>query len=356
MNRELAMQVANAVLYEGYMLYPYRPSAIKNRQRWSFGILYPPAYREVAAGTERSEMHSECLLKLSLPDGNNERKNGAPLRDDGSPTLQIQLRFLHSLARDVAQKTGNGFERVPSLVVDGRLIESWDEGIERSFEISVALVALNKASSKNFGFPGSNQTEPLRDSAGAAIGKIRRTQNEISGTVSVSAEKLRADLFKLKIDITNSSSLPGDPADRDAALQSSLLSAHTILTVTGGEFVSLLDPPGDLRDAVSECKNIGNFPVLVGAEDERDMMLCSPIVLYDYPRIAPESAGDFFDGTEMDEMLTLRVMTLTDDEKSAMLTADDRVRNLLQRTEASAREQLARTHGTIRGMRPAGED
>ena len=65
MNRELAMKIANAVLYEGYMLYPYRPSALKNRQRWSFGILYPPAYPEVTAGTERSKMHSECLVKVA---------------------------------------------------------------------------------------------------------------------------------------------------------------------------------------------------------------------------------------------------------------------------------------------------
>ena len=84
-------------------------------------------------------------------------------------------------------------------------------------------------------------------------------------------------------------------------------------------------------------------------------MLCSPIVLYDYPQIAPESAGDFYDATEMDEMLTLRVMTLTEDEKSEMQAADDHVRDLLQRTEQSAREQLARTHGTIRSMRPLSE-
>ena len=107
---------------------------------------------------------------------------------------------------------------------------------------------------------------------------------------------------------------------------------------------------------VSECKNVGNFPVLVGDQGERDMMLCSPIVLYDYPQIAPESAGDFYDATEMDEMLTLRVMTLTEDEKSEMRRADDRARGLLQRTEESAREQLARTHGAIRSMRPVSEN
>jgi hydrogenase maturation protease len=82
------------------------------------------------------------------------------------------------------------------------------------------------------------------------------------------------------------------------------------------------------------------------------MMLCSPIVLYDYPQIAPESAGDFYDATEMDEMLTLRVMTLTDEEKTEVRNSDERVRDLLQRTEETAREQLMRTHGTIRGLRP----
>jgi hydrogenase maturation protease len=102
------------------------------------------------------------------------------------------------------------------------------------------------------------------------------------------------------------------------------------------------------------CQNDGNFPVLAGDEKDRDMLLCSPIVLYDYPKIAPESAGDFYDATEMDEMLTLRVMTLTDQEKNEMGEADDRVRNLLRRTEESAREQLMKTHGTIRGMRPTG--
>ncbi len=98
--------------------------------------------------------------------------------------------------------------------------------------------------------------------------------------------------------------------------------------------------------------NVGNFPALVGEEGDRDMMLCSPIVLYDYPQIAPESAGDFYDATEMDEMLTLRVMTLTEEEKTEMRSSDDRVRDFLQRTEETAREQLMRTHGTIRGLRP----
>ena len=93
----------------------------------------------------------------------------------------------------------------------------------------------------------------------------------------------------------------------------------------------------------------------VGEADERTAMLCSPILLYDYPQVAPESAGDFFDSTEMDEMLTLRVLTLTDEEKAQLRGGDDRVRQMLERTEATAREQLQRTHGAIRSLRPAEE-
>jgi hypothetical protein len=157
--------------------------------------------------------------------------------------------------------------------------------------------------------------------------------------------------MKLCIDVLNTTSAPED-VSRDAALMRSLLSAHSILSVSGGEFVSLLDPPEQFKSDAGACRNVGNFPVLVGDEHARNMLLCSPILLYDYPKIAPESAGDFFDGTEMDEMLTLRVMTLTDEEKSELLGGDDRVRELLQRTEMSAREQLARTHGAIRSMSP----
>lgn len=302
MNRELAMKIANAVLYEGYMLYPYRPSAIKNRQRWSFGILYPPAYHEVAAGTERSAMHSECLVKITE-----------------EARLHIQLRFLHLGIIETA--------------------EGGDESSERSVELEIP-----------FHRKWMSTPQELPYHFASALAK-----HEACGTISVAVTLIQEDVLKLTINVSNTSTLAGDPHDREAALLTSLLSAHTLLSVTSGEFVSLLDPPDDLRDAANHCQNIGNFPVLVGAQGERDMMLCSPIVLYDYPQIAPESAGEFFDSTEMDEMLTLRVMTLTDEEKEQMRAASNRTRELLQRTEAGAREQLMRTHGTIRSLRPVSE-
>ena len=313
MNRDLARGVANVVLYEGYMLYPYRRSAIKNQQRWSFGILYPPAFEEVQSGTERSVMHSECLLEMKNCDAE----------------LEVELRFLHLV------QIGNDRE----------------EGIERSIEFRMPLPG--EWHTVPFAFPASSNLMSIEDDSGRSVETVKRTHQDVTGTVTVLSESIANGVIKLTIEVINETRSVSTGLDRNSALQRSLLSAHTILSVSRGEFISLIDPPEHLRDAVSQCKNRGNFPVLVGEEGERDMMLCSPIVLYDYPQIAPESAGDFYDATEMDEMLTLRVMTLTENEKSEMRNSDDRVRDLLQRTEGTAREQLMRTHGTIRGLRPS---
>jgi hydrogenase maturation protease len=94
----------------------------------------------------------------------------------------------------------------------------------------------------------------------------------------------------------------------------------------------------------------------VGEEGERDAMLSSPIILYDYPQIAPESPGNLFDGTEIDEILALRILTLTDDEKREMQHADARSRQILERTEALPAEHFMKLHGVLRGLRPASEE
>jgi hypothetical protein len=332
-NRELALKVADAVLYEGYMLYPYRTSALKNRQRWSFGILYPPAYAEVQSGTERSQMHTECLLRAAT-----------------DASLLVELRFLDLMARQIYRSIANDREAGPSLSVDGQLDERWDEGVARTTEFEVAIAAAPQIF--EFTFPASATTNLLNDAQGNTAGSIERIQKELRGTISVSSKKIRGKLWKLSIDVSNETEFHGDPRDRDASLQHSLLSAHTILTAKGGEFASLLDPPESLQQESRSCVNVGNFPVLIGNEDERDMLLCSPIILYDYPQVAPESSGDFYDATEIDEMLTLRVMTLSEEEKNEMRRADDRTRAVLERTEQTAREQLARTHGIMRNPTP----
>ena len=90
--------------------------------------------------------------------------------------------------------------------------------------------------------------------------------------------------------------------------------------------------------------------MLVGESGRRDTMLGSPIILYDYPQIAPESAGDLFDSTEIDEILTLRILTLTDEEKDEMRRSDERARRILERLESSPPEHLLELHGRISTM------
>jgi hydrogenase maturation protease len=134
-----------------------------------------------------------------------------------------------------------------------------------------------------------------------------------------------------------------------------MVATHTMLRVEQGEFVSLTDPPAPLQQAAAACRNIGTWPVLAGDPQSRDTMLSSPIIVSDYPSVAPESPGDFFDGTEMDEMLSLRILTLTDEEKREMRDAGEQARRLLERTEASTAEELLRLHGALRPVRLPGE-
>jgi len=334
MNRELALNVADAVLYEGYMLYPYRPSALKNQQRWSFGILYPPAYEEVNAGTERSVLHSECLLE-----GLSETH------------LHLELRFLRAMPNKVSQGVPRNIESPKIQLVDETSIEGRPPVTAESLEFAMPAECEHYF---QFRLDGSD-LDQFSAIASETPGTLSRETDQLTGVVSVSAKVIADNLRRLTIEIRNTTVLPLN-SDRNSALLSSLLSAHAILSVTGGEFVSLLDPPEVFKEAAADCRNIGNFPVLVGTPGERDMLLVSPIILYDYPQVAPESVGDFYDATEMDEMLTLRVMTLTDTEKTEMQNADDRLRSLLQRTEQSAREQLSRTHGAMRSLRPVSEE
>jgi hydrogenase maturation protease len=170
--------------------------------------------------------------------------------------------------------------------------------------------------------------------------------------LTIGAQMLEDGACKLRIEVQNTTPLPsGAEAMREEALPLSLVSAHLVLGVTNGEFVSLLDPAEAYRASAAACSNTGVFPVLAGEEPDRRMMLCSPIILYDYPKIAPESAGDFFDGTEMDEMLTLRVLTLTDAEKEEMRSGDPRARRILERTESLTEDAMLKAHGVIRGLR-----
>jgi hypothetical protein len=176
------------------------------------------------------------------------------------------------------------------------------------------------------------------------------------GRLTLSAQTVRPGLYRLRASFANES--PAEAVEsfsRRMVQDVALTSAHLMLAVEGSSFVSLLEPQAAFELETKACAQDGVFPVLAGEAGDRTRVLCSPIILYDYPEIAPESAGNFFDGTEMDEMLALRVLTLTDDEKEEMRRSDPHARAILERTEMLPDQQLARVHGAVRGLRRATE-
>jgi hypothetical protein len=352
MNRPLIDQIASAVLYEGYMLYPYRPS-VKNRQRWTFGGLYPEAYSKSTEGVDACAMQTECLV----------------LGGSGT-TIHVSVRFLQLVARLVGAYTSPprdwpedgefSFQMVESLRVGDVVHHAWQEAVEHKINLvdSNLLALVAQPHRLEFRLPSGESREPLRDADGAIVGLLIREHRSIEGSVELSAVAVGEGTFRLSVKVLNQTPWKAEAtnATRDEALMHSLVSTHTILGVSDGEFVSMIDPPDPLRALAAECRNTGTWPVLVGAEGEKDTLLSAPIILYDYPQIAPESPGDLFDSTEIDEILTLRIMTLTEDEKRSMSAVDKRARALLERTESLGRDQLLELHGTVRGLRPLGGD
>ncbi|HEY5953173.1 MAG TPA: hypothetical protein VIT18_02345 [Terrimicrobiaceae bacterium] len=347
MNRALVDAIVSAVLYEGYILYPYRASAKKNRQRFTFGRVYPEAYSVAQNGAEPSAMQTECLVQGL------------------SAILEINVRFLHPMAREVGRVAPpadrDSFESVPELRVDDELYQTWHEVVERNVcAESVSVPSLvGKIESVPFRFPGSQTLENICDSTNRPAGAIRRRQESVEGRLEIAAEPVAPDVFKISVKILNQTPLATDSLDeQDAVLMRTFASTHTILRVENGEFLSLIDPPPEYKEAATACKNIGAWPVLVGEEErrDRDAMISSPIILYDYPKIAPESPGDLFDAAEIDEILSLRILTMTDDEKREMRLVDQQARRILERTESLPAQDFLKMHGVLRDLHQPGED
>jgi hypothetical protein len=314
MNREFVDKIVNAVLYEGYILYPYRASSKKNqRERFTFGRIYPQEYGDAQNGREPCLMQTECLVR-------DESRDAA---------IEITVRFLQPLAR----KTGQ---------------EVWLEAIER--EVKLAQVPLNAPIKQVhvFTFPAARLVNK----------EVTRSNEMICGRIELETRPLEQAIVKINARVLNESPLPAQTDNHDAVLMRTFASTHTILHAPGGKFVSLLDPDPDCVELARACRNIGTWPVLVGDKEkhEHDTMLSSPIILYDYPQIAPESAGELFDSTEIDELLTLRVQTLTDTEKIEMQRVDKQARKILERAENLRPEEFLKMHGTLREVRKTNDE
>ncbi|MEV0387032.1 hypothetical protein [Nonomuraea sp. NPDC050643] len=283
-------KIANAVLYEGYLLWPYRESSLKNRHRWTIGGVHPEAYDPA-----RWRMRTQCLL---------EAEPGA--------TVTVRARFLHVVARARDEMAGG------------------EEARER--EVSMPPVAL----------PGEGRAEIDLPAGEERDGEVVRRWEALRGHVHVRAEALEPRLFRITADVVNTT--PWERGTRESALARTFVSAHTVLHAPGGRFVSSIDPPDELRAHAESCRSDGAWPVLVGA----DTMLAAPIILYDHPKISPESPGDLFDATEIDQLLTLSVLALSDEERREIRDGDPRGREILDRCTALTGAELMRLHGVMR--------
>ena len=304
MNLDSVRKIADAVLYEGYILYPYRASAAKNQSRWQFGVVMAPGYA-AADPSETSFTRAECVLEHT-----------------GQPAVRVLLRFLQ-----VQRRTGNG--------------DRWDEAVEREVEVSADAAALfGDGITQEFAVAGGEEHED----------EVVRRREPLAGAVTIRAAEVPGPwrALTLQVRVENRTEPGSVPRRREDALPAALVAAHTIITVDGGKFLSMTDPPEWARPAVAGCRNEGGWPVLADPGDR--VVLSSPIILYDHPELADESPGELYDGTEIDEILTLRTLALSDQEKAEARATDPRAAALLDRVESMDAQTMARLHGTIRSF------
>lgn len=334
----LARAIADVVLYEGYLLYPYRASSQKNQARWQFGILGPQG----AAGTGVGEdpvMSTDCLLRA-----------GPQAR------LEVHLRFLQLLTRTAERADGGMFTPVAELQVGSSRWLTWDEATEHEVVLGpVAMAELAEGLSLSVQIPAGEDVELLTDESGTVAGRLVRRRRALRGVVRLNtavadgllAFGLSADPL-LRLHVAAENVAAGDGLGKQESIASSFIGTHLLLSVQDADFVSLLEPPAEAQAAAAACAHHRCWPVLAGPEGQRDILLLSPIILYDHPAVAPESSVALYDSTEIDEILTLRVLTLTEVEKAEARATDPRAAAVIDRCEAMSAEELQQLHGVLR--------
>ena len=331
--------ITRALLYEGYILWPYTKSATKNQQRWTFGGVYPEAYALQSGGADRSTVRTEVLVEST----------------GEKPALSVTVRFLQVIARQVVRVTSGNDERVSELNVAGERYISWDEASEREAEVSLEIQEACAAASMSLNMEPGCFRLPLFEN-GEEVGAVIRSWEGISGILRVNSARLNLNdqpgipLHRVAVTISNLHS--SSTTSREEAVRFTFVSAHVILRASDATFISQTDPPERLETYSAENANDGLWPVLVDNAEKNDTMLASPIILDDFPRIAPESPGDLFDGGEIDQLLVLNVLSLTEEEQREMRDSDPKAREILDRCKSLTNEQLMRLHGTLRSNNP----
>lgn len=333
--------VADAILYEGYLLYPYRRSSPKNKVRWQFGVLAPKSWlpcdvdadTSVTGSADGWYQQTECLLE-------------AP----ENAVIEVRLRFLQVQHRSVQQADRDGFHPVDALTVNGQQFLTFDDAVPREHDVVASVASLRAPAVVEICVTAGEVIEPLPGNAG----RIVRSCEQISARMRLSVTDADAPFKLAKLRVTTENCDDGTPAEapRPVALRTSMIGTHTMIGVDRGAFLSLLDPPEWAKPAAKACRNIHTLPVLGGEPGANQTMLSSPILLYDHPAVAPESPGDLFDAVEIDEILSLRTSTMTGEEKREARATDSRAAAIIDRTDNMPQEVMARLHGAVRSMRP----
>jgi hypothetical protein len=315
-----ARAIADAVLYEGYLLYPYRATSSKNQSRWQFGVVGPPGASDASIGEDDS-LSAQFLI-------------------DGDSELTLVVRFLQLQHRRAERDAGGGrFEPVDELTSGLQSWVTWDEAVERELSFGpFDLADLAQPRTLQVAVAEGMETEDVDG------GRLIRTRAAINAKLTIAVER-DDNLNRVSVAVRNTGAAA---ADKDAAIATSLIGTHVIAEVVGGEFVSLLEPPDTAAGPVSRLVQHRCFPVLAGRPGERDLMLVSPIILYDHPEIAEQSEGALYDSTEIDEILTLRVMTMTDEEKAQARATDPLAAAIIERCDSMSPEAMQQLHGILR--------
>ncbi|WP_454789690.1 hypothetical protein [Mycolicibacterium lutetiense] len=328
-NPEQVRAVADAVLYEGYLLYPYRANSRKNQSRWQFGVLGP-------IEAERTGLGEDSVLSTQLL-----------VRPGDRAALSMCIRFLQLQHRGVERRRGDdGYEPVDELSTEAQSWLSWDEAVEQEIDFGPFPVAdLEVPKPHPFVVASGADVEDVQG------GRLVRSRRQLRGELTIGAE---ADGDLLRVSMTVRNTAP-PVTDKQDAIAVSLIGTHLIVEVTDGEFISLLEPDAPAVAAASRCRHHRCFPVLAGRPGTHDLMLVSPIILYDHPEIAEQSKGALYDSTEIDEILTLRVMTMTDDEKAQARATDVRAAAIIDRCDSMSAEAMLNLHGVLRDPHAAAE-
>ncbi len=343
---ETARTVADAVLYEGYVLYPYRASSRKNQVRFQWGVLTPRAY-SVTDGSERWSARTECLVDL-----------GGRLEP---ASLRVRVRCLQTQRRRVEARLPEkgvasalpAFGPIDALEVDGTFHVEWDEAVDHMVDLPPLVIPPGGTAADELPFhlEGGSQTEHVHTADGTLVGRFVRERIPIDGAVRVATvpEPDGSPYVKVSVTVENTTWWSDERSARADVVAQSLVAVHTMLAVDGATFVSLLDPPEDAVEAARACRSDGTYPVLIG---RNDVVLSSPIILYDHPEVANQSPGDLYDALEIDEILALRVMTLTDTEKAEARGTDARAAAIIDRCDSLSPETMSRLHGQMRPVEP----